>query len=225
MTHQVTHRACRPRPAGFAVSGLGALAAMLLAAPAAMALDEQKGEVAAIKDCDRRLCTILLEKNPKGPDLTCALTKTWDRSKIKEADNQQISWGFGDARCSVDLNLSRETLIAAMTADRTTVRLPRHTANCVVEQDGKPEKVTAVLAPKIEFRNGRAEKIWVRLKSVDGPTAISLTVQTAAKLADNLGLFHGQMIKGINRYVERHCPKALEVAATPPAEKSNAKAK
>lgn len=223
MMHQVTHRAGRSRLAGFSLSCLGALAAVLVGATAAMALEEQKGETTAIKECDKRLCAILLEKNPKGADLKCALTKTWDRSKIKEADNQQISWGFGDARCSVDLDLSREALIAAMTADKITVRVPRHTANCVVEQDGKPEKVTAVVAPKIEFRNGKAEKIWVRLKSVDGPTAIVLTVNTAAQLADNLGLFHRQMIKGINRYVERHCPKTLEVAGTPAADKAKAK--
>jgi hypothetical protein len=216
MTHQVTNRACRrPRPTGLPVLRLGALAAVLTGAPAAMALDEQKGETAAIKECDRRLCAILLERSPKGPDLKCALTKTWDKSKIKEAENQQISWGFGDARCSVDLNLSRETLVTAMTADRITVRAPSHTANCLVEQDGKTEKVTAVLAPKIEFRNGKAEKVWIRLKSLDGPTAIALTVKTAAQLADNLGLFHGQMVKGINRYIERHCPKTLDVAVTP----------
>ena len=222
MPHQVKHRAVCPRIARlFARLGLrlalrlGALAVLLFGPPAAVALDEQKGEEAAIKDCDRRLCSILLDKNTKGPDLKCALTKTWDRSKIKQADTQQISWGFGDARCSVDLDLSRETLVNAMTADRVTVHIPRHTANCVVEQDGKLEKVTAVLAPKIEFHDGKAAKIWVRLKSVDGPTGITLTVKTAAQLADSLGLFHGQMIKGINRYVERHCPKTLDVAATP----------
>jgi hypothetical protein len=215
MLHQVTPRARRRRLAGSSLLSLGALAAVLVSAPAAHALDQQKDEAAVIKDCDKRLCTILLEKSPKGPDLKCALTKTWDRSKIKEADTPQISWGFGDARCSVDLNLSRETLVAAMTADHVTVRVPAHTANCVVEQNGTPEKITAVLAPKIEFRNGKAEKIWVRLKSVDGPTGIALTVKTAAQLADTLGLFHGQMIKGINRYVERHCPKALDVAQTP----------
>src|SRR5262245_43322107 len=224
MTQQLTYRAGRPRPAGFSLIRLGALAAVVIGAPAALSLDEQKGEEAAITDCDRRLCTILLEKSPKGPDLKCALTKTWDRSKIKKADSQQVSWGFGDARCSVELDLSRAALVAAMTADRVTVRVPHHTANCVVEQDGKLEKVTAVLAPKIEFRNGKAEKIWVRLKSVDGPTGIALTVKTAAQLADTLGLFHGQMIKGINRYVERHCPKTLDVAATPAAEKDKAKA-
>jgi hypothetical protein len=224
MTHKVTYRAGRPRRLGFSLAGFGALTAVAIGAPVALSLDEQKGEAAAIKECDRRLCTILLEKNPKGPDLKCALTKTWDRSKIKQADSPQVSWGFGDARCSVDLDLSREALVTAMTADRITVRVPRHKANCLVEQDGKPEKVTAVLAPKIEFRNGKAEKIWIRLKDVDGPASVVLTVKTAAQLADTLGLFHGRMIKGINRYIERHCPKALDVAATPPAEKDKAKA-
>src|SRR5262245_60807684 len=104
MMHQVMPPAGRLRLAGSCLR-LGALAAVLLGAPAAIALDEQKGEETAIKDCDRRLCSILLDKNPKGPDLKCVLTKTWDRHKIKEADTPQLSWGFGDARCSLDLNL------------------------------------------------------------------------------------------------------------------------
>lgn len=199
-----------------AAMGIVALAGAVLGAPAATALEEGRGEEAAIKACDKRLCSILLQQqNAKGEDLKCSLTKTWARSKIKEADSAKLSWGFGDARCSVDINLSREQLIAAMTSERMTFRVPRHAANCVVEQGGKVEKVSAVLAPKIEFRNGRADKVWVRLKSVDGPASITATVQTAAQLADTFGLFHRQMLKGINRYIERHCPAALSVATGP----------
>ncbi len=201
------------------VLALAALAGVLTLAPAAIALDEERGEQAAIAACDRRLCSILLQKNPNGGDLRCAITKTWAKSKIKEADSAKLSWGFGDARCSVDLNLSREKLIAAMDEGKGTYRLAPHTANCVVEQDGKLQKVTAVLAPKIVFRNGRADKIWVNLKSVDGPSSITFTVQTAAQLADSLGLFHRQMIKSINRYIERHCPTTETVAASKPAAK------
>jgi hypothetical protein len=193
-----------------------AMLAAMLAAPAATALDEHPGEEAAIQECDRRLCAILLEKNRQGPDLACRLTKTWARSQIKQADSQKLSWGFGDARCTVEINLSRDRLVAVMNGERTTFHVTRHTAHCVVEQDGKLEKVTAVLAPKIEFKNGKADKIWVRLKSVDGPSSITYVVETAAQLADIFGLFHRQMLKGINRYIERHCPATLSVAATPP---------
>jgi hypothetical protein len=202
---------------------LAAAAAVSAAISPAVALDEQPGEEAAIQDCDKRLCAILLEKNPQGPDLKCLLTKTWARSKIKEADSQQLSWGFGDARCTVEINLARETLVAVMNGERGTFRAPRHTAKCVVEQDGRLEKVTAVVAPKIEFRNGRAEKIWIRLKSVDGPAGITLTVETAAQLADTFGLFHRRMVKNVNRFIERHCPTTQAVAAKPaPAAKGKA---
>jgi hypothetical protein len=205
---------------GFAALGLAAMAGALSVTPAAMALEEERGEKAAIADCDKRLCAILLQKkNPSGGDLRCALTKTWARSKIKEAEGTKLSWGFGDARCSVDLTLSREKMIAVMDGGKGTYRVAPHTANCVVEQDGKLQKVTAVLAPKIVFRNGRADKIWINLKKVEGPSSITFTVETAARLADTFGLFHRRMIKSINRYVERHCPTTQAVAASKPPRK------
>jgi hypothetical protein len=215
-SHQVPHRASARRRKLLPASALAALGGAALFAGPAVALDEGRGEEAAITDCDRRLCSILLEKNPHGADLKCALTKTWARSKIKEADTQRLSWGFGDARCTVEINLSRERMVAAMTGESGTFRMQPHTANCVVEQDGKLEKVTAVLAPKIVFRDGRADKIWVNLKSVDGPSSITFTMQTAAQLADTFGLFHRQMIKSINRYIERHCPTTQTIAAKSP---------
>jgi hypothetical protein len=219
MTLQATLQCAAARTLSLVRRPAALVGVLLTGAAAAMALDEQPGEEAAIKECDKRLCSILLQKNPKGPDLKCSLTKTWARSKIKEADNQKVSWGFGDARCSVEINLDRGRLVAAMTDDDVTFYPGRHTAHCFVEQDGKPEKVTAVVSPKIVFKNGKADKIWIRLKSVDGPASITLTVQTAAQFADNFGLFHRQMIRGVNRYIERHCPKALDVAGTPPAAK------
>ena len=197
---------------------LATLSAALMLVPGARALEEQRGEAAAIKACDKRLCTILVQKNAKGDDLRCNLTKTWARSTIKEADSHKLSWAFGDAQCSVDINLSRAVLVSALTEDRRKLRVPPHTVNCVIEQDGKLEKVTATLAPKIEFRDGKAEKVWVNLTNVEGPAGIKATMQTAAQLADTLGLFHRRMIKSINRYVERHCPKTFPqlVSTTPP---------
>lgn len=189
--------------------------------PAAHALDEQRGEAAAIKACDKRLCTILMQKNAKGDDLKCSLTKTWARSTIKAADSHKLSWAFGDAQCSVDINLSRAVLVSAMTDEQKKLRVPPHTVNCVVEQDGKLEKVTATLAPKIVFKEGKADKIWVNLTNVEGPAGIQATLQTAAQLADTLGLFHRRMIKSINRYIERHCPNDFpQLVATSPQPKA-----
>ena len=202
------------------------LAVPFMVMPAAHALDEQRGEAAAIKACDKRLCTILMQKNAKGDDLKCSLTKTWARSTIKAADSHKLSWAFGDAQCSVDINLSRAVLVSAMTDEQKKLRVPPHTVNCVVEQDGKLEKVTATLAPKIVFKDGKADKIWVNLTNVEGPAGIKATLQTAAQLADTLGLFHRRMLKSINRYIERHCPKdypQLVATSRPPKAKPDKK--
>jgi hypothetical protein len=88
-----------------AAFGLAVLAGALVAVSTASALDEGQGEQAAIADCDQRLCSILLQRNRNGGDLKCALTKTWAKSKIKQADTASVSWGFGDARCTIDLNM------------------------------------------------------------------------------------------------------------------------
>ena len=199
-------------------SALSVLAAALLFLPAAQALEEQRGEEAAIKACNKRRIVLvarikLMQKNPKGDDLRCSLTKTWARSTIKKADSHKLSWAFGDAQCTANIDLSRARLVAALTEDQERkLRVPPHTVNCVVEQDGKLQKVTATLSPKIYFKDGKAEKIWVNLTNVEGPAGIKATLQTAAQLADTLGLFHRRMVKSVNRYVERHCSRDLPAA-------------
>jgi len=184
-----------------------ALLAMWLAALPALALEGGPEEQKAIDACEKRLCTMLLKKEPKGEDLTCKLTKTWGKATIKEAESQSVKWGHGDARCSVDLNVARAAVVSAMTSDKFVYEVPLHTANCVVEQDGETQTVTAKLAPKIVFKEGRAEKVWINLKSVEGPTAIKATIWTAARLEDSIGLFHRQMIKSMNKFIERSCAK------------------
>jgi hypothetical protein len=193
------------------------LALALFAPSGAKALEEQRGEEAAIKACDKRLCSILLQKNPSGEDLRCKLTKTWAQSKIKEADSHKLSWAFGDARCIVDLNLERVRLVSILEGGRRKLFVSPHVVDCIVEQNGKLEKVKATLAPKIRFRDGKADKVWVNLESVEGPDAIKATLVTAAYLADSLRLFDRQMVKAVNRYIDRHCPKTYpQLVATSP---------
>jgi hypothetical protein len=190
-----------------AAAGATVLAIAFWSVSPALALDEGATEKQAIDACEKKLCTMLLKKEPTGDDLKCQLTKTWTQSTIKEADNQSIQWGHGDARCSVDLNVTRAAVVSAMTSGSFTYEVPMHTANCVVEQNGELEKVTARLAPKIVFKDGRAEKIWINLKSVEGPLAIKSTIWTAAKLEDGIGLFHHQMIKATNKFIQKGCAK------------------
>ena len=94
----------------------------------------------------------------------------------------------------------------------------------MVEQDGAAKPVKITIAPRITFKDGKAQKVKINLKSVDGPTAIKATLWTAAKLEDSLGAFQRSMIKSVNRYIEKHCAstaKAVEASAAPtPKEKA-----
>jgi hypothetical protein len=151
---------------------------------------------------------MLLQKNPKGDDLSCELTKTWAQSTIKKGtENHTLKWGYGDARCSVQIHIPREAIVAALVNPEFTFQVPPHTAECVVEENGEPHTVKATLAPKIVFKDGMADKVWVNLKSIKGPTGIKASLWLAANLTDKVGLFHRPMIRSINKFIGKHCPK------------------
>ena len=97
---------------------------LTLGAIPARALDAQAGEAKAIDACEKQLCMMLLQKKPVGSDLKCQLTKTWQKSTIKEAESSALKWGHGDTRCSVDINLARASVVSAMTSEEFTYELP-----------------------------------------------------------------------------------------------------
>jgi hypothetical protein len=195
-----------------ALAGAALLTGVLMAPPV-RALEEQKGEQQALDACDERLCRMLQQKTPAGEDLKCRLTKTWARSTIKEADRTELSWGFGDARCSVELNVSRAAIVAAVTSTSPfKFWLPPHTADCVIEQDGQLKPIKATVAPKIVFKDGRAEKVWINLTHIDGPANITGWLSAGAQLSDRVGIFHRAMVKSVNGYIYKHCPKYYPLA-------------
>ena len=118
-----------------------------------------------------------------------------------------MRWGFGDARCTVQIDISRAPIVAAVTGKDSKFWVPAHTAHCIVEQDGQVKNLKATVAPKIVFKDGKAEKIWINLLNVEGPAGIKATLSTAAQLNDTIGLFHRAMLKSVNGYIYKHCPK------------------
>jgi hypothetical protein len=136
-----------------------------------------------------------------------------------------VRWGFGDARCLVDLNVGRGALVSALTKPSYALEVPEHNVDCEVEREGEVQKLKAKLAPRIEFKKGRADKVWINLKDIDGPSAISATVWAAANLEDSLGIFHKSMIKSINKFVHKQCAERYGPNAKTEEADANAKAR
>lgn len=214
---------------GWLAAALG-LAILAASAGAGRALEEQPGETDAIKACEERLCTMILLKQQQGDDLSCQLTKTWGQSTLKGGEKKNVKWSFGDARCSADIALGRADVVAALTEPAHTIEVPRQVVQCQVEREGEVKPVTIKVAPKLTFKRGRADKVWINLQDVNGPSDVKATVWAAAKLEDSLGLFHSSMIRSINKFMHRKCAKAyaakLGLKIVPdPAAKARRKAK
>lgn len=190
-------------------STLSLVAFGLLTSGSAIALEEQKDEKDKLKACEATLCTLVNKKAPADGDMACQLSKTWSKDKIKEGSaSGKVSWGFGDARCAVDLKLPRASIIAALKDAESTFQFPEQTVTCEIEREKEVTPVKLKLSPKIQFKNGQAVTAWVNLKDVEGPSTMKGLAFTVAKLEDGVGIFHRSLIKAINHQLHEKCPKA-----------------
>ena len=191
----------------------GALA-LFTAASASQALTPDQQEKSLLSSCEEKLCRQILDKTPPKGRLRCDLEKTWGKKDIKKgAKTKSISWGFGDAQCSVKLSISRKHIIRALTAAKYEFAVRRHDVDCNVETSNGIKPLKASLAPKLKFKNGRIKKIWIKLKDINGPEPLSSFVWATAKLEDTFGLFHSEMVKQVNKFVHRKCDQRYGLKA------------
>ncbi len=165
------------------------LAIGLLGPQGALALEVGKDEKGKLKACEKSLCEMILDKRPSGPDLACSLSKTWDRDSLDSGKSQGVSWMFGDARCSAEISFGRADIVRAVTEPKFKVTLKEHTVSCVVEKSGEVKPVTIKLQPKLVFKDGKADKIWINLTDIKGPDDVTGTVWTAAKLEETASAY------------------------------------
>ncbi len=184
-----------------------AVAVFVFALPA-LALDEIPDEDAKLKACEQSLCTMVLTKPDSGDGLKCNLSKTWAKEKLsKGAKEKSLDWGFGDARCGVDLEASRDLIVDAIAKPAHTLALPSHTVKCEIERGEEVTKINISMAPKIEFKDGKAQKAWLNIGEIEAPAVVKGAIWTAAKLEDNFGLFHSEIIEEVNEFIHKKCAK------------------
>lgn len=176
----------------------------------AVALDEPGSERDALKACEKQFCEIVMKKEATGADFACKLSKTWTKTKIQDGiEKKKLTWGFGDARCAIDVAVKRDDILAAVSKPEHALEFAPQTVKCQVEREKEVTEISVTLAPKISFKNGKADKAWINVKEIEAPTIIKGAIWTAAQIESNLGLFHADMISEINEFVGEKCPKAV----------------
>ena len=199
----------RTRPAA-SLTGAAALS-LILFSTTAMALEEKPNEEQDLKACEKNLCEMILLKETTGNDLSCAISKTWAQENIEKGAKTKsgLSWGFGDARCSLDLSAKRDNVVSSLTKPEHKLEMQSHKVKCEIEQ-GEKREVTTVnveLAPRVAFKDGKATKAELNITKVEAPAVIKAVITGADWIEKNLGLFHGEMIDEINKFVRKKCAK------------------
>jgi hypothetical protein len=193
---------------GLSAAAALAVGASVFVATGASALEEGKDEKQQLEACERTLCSILVKKEVTGKDLQCALQKTWFGSKIKQGvESKKLTWKFGDVRCTVEVVAKRQDLLDALTKSQFELKLAKHAIRCDVEREKEVVPLTLSMAPKFQFKDGKAVKAWLGIGEIEAPAALKSAIWTAAQLEDTFGIVHADLIKEINQFVHERCPK------------------
>jgi hypothetical protein len=176
----------------------------------AAALDEPKDEKAQLEACEKDICTLVVKKEPAGNNLQCNLQKTWASKKIKQGvEEKKLTWSLGDLRCGLKLDTSRQDMVDALTKPEYELKIPTHAVKCEVEREKEVLNISVNIAPRIQFKDGKAVKAWIGVGEISAPTVVKGAIWSAAQLEDTFGVVHGDLIKEINRFVYERCPKQL----------------
>ncbi len=187
---------------GGALFAIGASAAWC---GSAWADDAEKQKLA---QCAKDICSIIVSKSASGPDLTCDLTKTWEKDEIqKNADAKKMSWGLGSAKCTAKLSAKRSELISALTSPAGSLKLAKQSVACEIGTE--KYSVSATLAPDLKLKDGVATNASLHIDDIKGAALIKGVVWTAATLEQNFGLLEGDIVREVNHFIKDQCPKIV----------------
>jgi len=184
----------------------GAISALTQPAAAGTAEEKQK-----LAQCAKEICGIIVSKNAKGPDVTCDLTKTWEKEDIQRgAESKSVTWGLGSAKCSAKVSIKRADIVAALTSPEIKFKFSKQPFSCEIGTDKYP--ISATLAPVLKFKDGTNIGASLRMDDIQGATLIKGVVWTAAALEQHLGIFEGDLVREVNRFIQKECPKIVSGA-------------
>jgi hypothetical protein len=190
-----------------AIRAMAAALSMTAVLPVATLADTEADE-AKLAQCGKDICAIIVSKKASGPDLSCDLTKTWQKAEIqKGADSKYLMWGLGSAKCSAKIKAKRSEIIAAVTAPEITFRLDKQSIAC--EIGAERYELRATMAPELTFKQGATTAVSLHMDNIHGAPLIKGVVWTAATLEENFGILQKDMVREVNRFIKKECPKIL----------------
>lgn len=177
--------------------------------PAPVLTPEQAAELERLQQCDRALCGIALKPTEKAVDvLKCDLARTWSKEEIVTAwSKSSVSWPFGEARCTVKLDVESKLLTTAVISPKYKLKVPAHSISCEVDNGGSRYPLSLSAAPEVEFKDGKATSVALGVNKIEGNSVIKGVVWTVTKMESTFGIFQKDLVKGVNDYLTEYCNK------------------
>ncbi|MEL6289959.1 MAG: hypothetical protein AAFQ42_05580 [Pseudomonadota bacterium] len=170
-----------------------------------------KEEKAAREACKIKMCGAL-RAGASGEDISCKIIKTVPKQDLSEKIKQaRVSWPWGHAKCEMDLNVARQTLLDAAAKPEYTAAFGAHTVTCKVErEDNDPYAFEATVSPTITFKNGKAVDGAINWGKIDAPLLAKGAIWSATALDNKAGLFNDDLVEAMNTFMGKKCDEVKD---------------
>jgi hypothetical protein len=184
-----------------------ALAAAAADKPAPVQLTpEEVSERELRKACKIELCAAFHLRKSAGGDVACGVLKTWRKEQLtRMVSKGGVSWPWGAARCTADLKFKRDQLVKAVSEPAYELAVDPHTISCELERDADKYQVKMEIAPKVQFKDGKAVKASLNWGKIDAPLLAKSALWSVTAADNTFGVLQGTIVEDINDFIEVKC--------------------
>lgn len=167
----------------------------------------EKAEREGRKACKADICSAMSDKKADGADIACNIVKSWRKAQLtKLVAKLKVSWPYGPVRCTSYVSLDRKQLVKAVSEEKSSLQLAKHTVNCVVEREEKePTTLTFDFAPLVNFEKGKAVSAQMNWGQIQAPTLLKSALWTATAADNKINMLSGTLVEDINNFITKKC--------------------
>src|SRR5262249_6815387 len=96
-------------------------------------------------------------------------------------------------------------IVAGLTGPETKFKPGKQSVACEAGEDRYP--ISATLSPELKFKDGAVTAASLRIEDIKGAVLIKGVVWTAAQLERHFGIFEKDLVREVNRFIQKECPK------------------
>jgi len=167
----------------------------------------EKAERESRKACKADICSAMSDKKSDGPDIACKIVKSWRKAQLtKLVAKLKVTWPYGPVRCTSAVNLDRGELVKAVSQEKSSLQLDKHTVNCVVErQEKEPTTLIFDFSPLVSFEKGKAVSAQMNWGKIEAPTLLKSALWTATAADNKINMLSGTLVEDINNFISKKC--------------------